>query len=136
MDNKDNGGFSFTYSAKEQTEIKRIREKYSDNGKKEESKMERLLRLDAGVTKKAQTVSLILGIVGVLILGFGMSIIMTDLGSMLGIADGLVMLIGIAIGIVGCIPVALAYPIYELTLKRERKRIAPEILSLTDELMK
>ena len=135
METKNNDGFSYTYSAKEQAEIKQIRKKYTKEDK-EEDKMERLRRLDAGVTQKAQTVSLILGIVGALILGFGMSLIMSDLRAILGARTDLAMPLGILIGLVGGVLACLAYPLYHLIIKRERKKIAPEILRLTDELMK
>lgn len=133
MDNNENNGFKFTYSAREQAELKKIREKYEH---REEDKMERLLRLDRGVAKKAQAVSLIFGIVGALIMGFGMSLAMTELADMLGLSQGMAMSIGIVVGVVGGVLVALAYPIYNLIVKRERKRIAPEIIRLTDELLK
>ena len=46
------------------------------------------------------------------------------------------MIIGICVGIIGIVLVSLAYPVYNRTLKKEREKIAPEILRLTDELMK
>lgn len=133
MEHKESNGFQYTYSAREQEELKRIREKYTDRG---EDKMERLRRLDNGVTGKAQAASLVFGILGALILGFGMSLAMSELGALLGLAEGTAMLIGVAVGVVGGILASLAYPVYNLVLRRERKRIAPEILRLTDELMK
>ena len=135
MEKKTNDGFSYTYSAKEQTEIKKIREKYADK-EPNEDKMERLRRLDTKVTQKAQVISLIPGVVGALILGAGMSLIMSDFGDILGLHKSLAMTFGIVLGLIGCVPIGLAYPIYDLVLKRERKKIAPEILILTDELMK
>ncbi|MBQ2734409.1 MAG: hypothetical protein IJD75_03495 [Clostridia bacterium] len=131
----EQNGFSYIYSAKEQAELKRIREKYI-SPTETENKMERLRRLDASVTKKAQLVSLIFGVMGALILGFGMSMCMTTLGEMLGSHRDMAMVIGIIIGIVGGILISLAYPVYNLIIKLERKKIAPEIIRLTDELMK
>ena len=135
MEQKNNDGFSYTYSASEQAEIRKIREKYSPR-EQEEDKMARLRYLDGRVTQKAQTASLILGILGALILGCGMSLIMSDLGTILTLDPLAAMLVGIPVGVVGGILVALAYPVYHLIVKRERKKIAPEILRLTDELMK
>ena len=63
-----------------------------------------------------------------------MSLIMTEIGALLGTI--LSMAIGLGVGIVGIILVCLAYHVYNFTLKKEREKIAPEILSLTDELMK
>ncbi|MBE6663522.1 MAG: hypothetical protein E7602_03345 [Ruminococcaceae bacterium] len=133
--NQGNGGFTYTYSAKEQLEIKRIREKYTPSTEPED-KMARLRRLDASSTQAAQIVSLALGIVGTLILGFGMSLIMTELSKILGDFQNMAMTIGIVIGILGGAIASLAYPIYTIILKKKRKKIAPEIIRLTDELMK
>ena len=98
--------------------------------------MERLRRLDAKVTQKAQSIALTLGILGALILGSGMSLIMTDLGAALGLSAEAGMLIGIPVGIAGGVLASLAYPIYNLVLRHERQRIAPEIIRLTDDLIK
>lgn len=121
------GTFTYTYSAKQQEEIKRIRKKYSAP---EENKMDQLRRLDQRATQKAQAWAIAVGVIGALILGTGMSLAMTELSSFLG---GTAMFIGIPIGLIGIVLVALAYV---RTLKKERQRIAPEILRLSDELMK
>lgn len=131
MDNSK--AFSYTYSAKEQEEIESIRKKYAAP---EEDKMEQLRRLDAGVTQKATVLSLILGIVGALIFGMGMSLIMSDFSRVLGAYEAFSIPVGIVIGIIGAVLVCLAYPVYRRIAEKERKRIAPEILRLTDELMK
>lgn len=127
MENKE--GFSFTYSAEQQKEIETIRDKYLP---KEADKMEQLRKLHQVPTQKAQAASLAVGIIGTLIMGIGMSLAMTDIGSALG---SLAMVIGIAIGIVGMVLVALAYPIYNRVLQKQREKIAPEILRLSDELL-
>ena len=133
MENKET--FKLTYSAKEQEEIKAIRKKYATR-EQTEDKMAQLRRLDAGVTQKATSVSLVFGVIGALILGMGMSLAMTDIGKIIGLAGGMAMLIGIIIGVVGIVLVSLAYPLYNRIVKKERQKIAPEILRLTDELMK
>ena len=125
--------FKYTYSAKEQDEIKRIRQKYQSQ---EEDSMTRLRKLDASATSKATVIALVLGIVGALILGMGMSLIMTDLAVLLGMTGMTNIIVGIITGVLGVILAALAYPVYCKVLKREREKIAPEILRLTDELMK
>lgn len=132
---KENESFVYTYSAKEQTELRKIRDKYTAP-LRSETKMEQLRRLDAGVAQKATSVSLVLGIIGALILGLGMSLAMTDLGAVFGAEHTAAMFLGVAIGIVGIALVCLAYPIYNRIVKKEREKIAPEILRLTDELMK
>lgn len=137
MDNNnfEENGFVYNYSAKEQAEVKRIREKYM-SAPKAEDKMARLRKLDASVTRTAQIVALIFGIVGAIILGLGMSIIMTDLSEFMGLGNDMAMIVGIIIGIVGVVLVSVAYPIYNVIVKIKRKKIAPEIIRLTDELMK
>ena len=133
--NNENNGFQYTYSAKEQAELKRIRDKYTAPTEVED-KMARLRRLDASVTNTAQAVALVFGVIGTLILGFGMSLIMTDFFEILSIGETMAMVIGIPVGVVGGILAGLAYPIYNAIVKAKRKKLAPEIIRLTDELMK
>ncbi len=129
-------GFQYRYSAKEQAELKRIREKYiADKPAPALSPMEQLRRLDAGVTRKGTVVALVLGIIGTLFMGTGMSLVMTDLKELLGPHRDKALLIGILIGLVGMIGVIVAYPLYQRITARERKKIAPEVLRLADELM-
>ena len=125
--------FKFTYSAKEQEEIKKIRQKYMVQ---EEDRMQRLRKLDAQATGKATVASLVLGIVGSLLMGTGMSLIMTELAGILGMAYMGSIIVGVAFGVVGMILVALAYPVYKKVLKSEREKIAPEVLRLSEELLK
>ncbi|MBQ7132605.1 MAG: hypothetical protein IJO29_08525 [Oscillospiraceae bacterium] len=122
MKNKET--FSYIYSAKEQAEIKRIREKYVFQ---EADKMEQLRRLDASVTQKGTVISLAAGVIGALILGLGMCccLVWTNF-----------IVLGIIVGIIGIIAVCSAYPLYNYVTKIEREKIAPEIIRLTDELMK
>lgn len=119
------GEFEYTYSAPEQEEIKRIREKYIP---KEENKMDQLRRLDAQVTQKGTVVALVVGILSALVLGTGMSCCMVWGGSWF--------IPGIMIGIVGIAGVAAAYPLYVHITAQEKARLAPEILRLTEELLK
>ena len=125
--------FKFTYSANEQEEIKRIRQKYMVQ---EEDGMQRLRRLDAQATGKATMVSLVLGIIGALVMGIGMSLIMTELAGILGMTYMGSIIVGVVCGVVGMILVALAYPVYKKVLKSERDKIAPEVLRLSEKLLK
>ena len=126
-------GFKYTYSAKEQDEIKRIRQKYMVQ---EEDGMTRLRKLDAKANSKATIMSLVLGIIGALVMGTGMSLIMTDLARILGMTAMGGMLVGVIFGLIGMSLAALVYPVYKKILKREREKIAPEILRLSEELLK
>ena len=134
MENREeNVKFTYVYSADQQDEIRKIRQKYQVQ---EEDSMSRIRKLDAAVTQKATVVSLVLGVLGALTMGTGMSLIMTNLGSLLGMYDSVVWIVGIIAGIIGMILVAFAYPVYSKVLKKEREKVAPEILRLTEELMK
>ena len=128
MENKDR--FSFTYSAQQQKEVEAIRKQYLPQ---ETDKMDQLRKLHAIPTQKARAASLTVGIIGALIMGTGMSLAMTEIGAALG---GLAMILGIAVGLVGMVLAALAYPLYNRVLKKQREKIAPEILRLSDELLK
>ena len=120
-----NQSFEYTYSAERQQEIEAIRKKYLP---KEEDKMEQLRRLDRSAAAKGTRTSIILGTVSCLLLGVGMCCCIVWQGALF--VPGI--LIGTA-GIAGC---ALAYPVYARITEKERQRIAPDILRLTEELMK
>lgn len=126
MENKNESEvFSDTYSAKEQEEIERLRKKYMP---KEADKMEQLRRLDRSVTRKGTAVSIVVGIIGALTLGIGLCCAMVWMGQWF--------VPGIVIGLVGIILISLAYPLFTRITQKEREKVAPEILRLTDELMK
>lgn len=122
---KDQEIFTYTYSAVQQAELNRIREKYIPP---KEDKMEQLRKLDAGVTKKGMTISLTNGIIGTLLMGIGMCCAMIGKESWF--------IPGIIIGIIGIAFVTSGYPLYGYVIKSEQIKIAPEILKLADELTK
>lgn len=115
--------FEYTYSAPQQSEVQKIREKYLP---KEVTKLDQLRALDAGVTRRGTAVSLVHGILYSLILGLGMSCCMVWAGSLF--------VPGVVIGCIGLAGVAATYPIYNHIVKQDRDKIAPEILRLTEEL--
>ncbi|MDD6142812.1 MAG: hypothetical protein PUD16_04900 [bacterium] len=117
--------FSYTYSAKQQAEIQEIRKKYLP---KEEDKLTQLRKLDEQPVRKACSVSLTVGIISSLILGFGMSCCM--------VWGGKWFVPGIMVGLIGLAGCAAAYPLYQYVVKKERRKIAPRVIALTDELMK
>ena len=123
--NQEKETFTFTYSAKEQAEIQNIRKKYAVP---EEDKMEQLRKLDASVTRKGTTAALIVGIIGTLLLCIGMCCCM--------VWQSTWFVPGILIGVIGIAVLAAAYPLYNHVTQKEREKIAPEIIRLTDELMK
>lgn len=123
MSSDEKESFEYHYSAKQQEEIRKIREKYIP---REENKMEQLRRLDASATKPGMIAAITLGTISVLILGIGMCCTMLW-------ADWL-FLPGVIIGIVGMVGMVLTYPLYNRITKRRRKELAPEIMRLTEEL--
>lgn len=134
MENKDrNVSFSYVYSAEEQDEIRKIRKKYEFRA---EDPISRIRKLDNSVTQKATAISLVFGVIGVLVMGSGLSFIMTDLGSVIGLSGNIPWVLGMLTGVMGLILVVLAYPMYNNVLKKEREKVASEILELTEELMR
>ncbi|MBQ7344407.1 MAG: hypothetical protein IJW53_06585 [Clostridia bacterium] len=121
MENAQN--FSYSYSAPKNKEIESIRSKYIT---KEETKIERLRRLDKQVSTAGQLESLCTGVIGSLIFGTGMCF---GLDALAG-ADWLTL----AFAIPGALVMLAAYPIYKRMQRRAKRDIVPEILALTDEL--
>ena len=124
MTEHDQEVFHYTYSAIQQQDVMKIRKKYAQP---EETKLEKLRRLDRSATQKGAVSALTVGIIGTLVMGTGMSC------AMVGSAAAFVP--GIVIGCVGIAMVVCAYPLYARITEKQRKKIAPEILKLTDELM-
>lgn len=117
--------FHYVYSADQQDEIKRIREKYCPGDRKED-KMEQLRNLDRSVTSRGTQVSIIMGILGILIFGGGLSWVMVW-GNLFS---------GSVIGITGLCLMGAAYPVFRYMTEKQKEKVAPEILRLTEELMK
>lgn len=123
--NKENA-FVYSYSAQSNKEIERIRSKYLP---KEESKLDKLIRLDKQTEKKGQAVSIALGVLGSLFLGVGMCCAMVwNVGMFM-------MIIGIVIGMLGIGMLGMAYPIYKKLTAIERTKIAEQIIALSNELL-
>ncbi|MCM1148676.1 MAG: hypothetical protein NC319_01135 [Butyricicoccus sp.] len=119
--------FYYAYSASRQQEIRHIREKYAPPTQ-EEDKMEKLRRLDQSVTRPGMIISLTVGIISCLILGVGMCCTMVWAETLF--------IPGIIIGVIGIAGLITAYPIFTGVTKKRREKLAPEIIRLTDELMK
>lgn len=117
--------FNYTYSAKQQEEIRNIRKKYLPQEPKED-KMEQLRRLDQGATKKGTIAAIIVGVIGCLLLGVGMCCTMVWTEQFF--------IPGVVFGIIGIAIVIMAYPLYTRITRKEREKIAPQILQLTDDL--
>lgn len=120
-----NSKFDYTYSSKKQTEIEAIKKKYV---KKENDKLEQLRNLDKSAERPGTIWAIISGIIGTLLLGVGMSCCLVW-GEKFYVP-------GIIVGVCGIVLICIAYPLYKKITKKEREKIAPQILSLSEELLK
>lgn len=122
MAEEDNPSFHYTYSAKQQEEVKRIRQKYLPPT---EDKMAQLRRLDKSAERKGTLIAIGVGLLSTLLFGVGMccTILWTAYFA-----------VGVVIGVLGLGGIALAYPLFVKITRQQRQKIAPEILALTDEL--
>ena len=121
----ENNTFSYNYSATRNKEVESIRRKYMP---KEESKLEKLKKLDLRVQMAGTVESLCFGIVGALVFGIGMCYF---LDVFMGVAwlSALFMIIGSFI----MVP---AYPIYRRIARKTKTELTPEILRLSEEIIK
>lgn len=119
MDNNEK--FEYTYSAKQQAELETIRKKYLPE---EETKMDKLRRLDKSVTRPGTIISIVIGIAGTLIMGLGMCMCL----------EWSQFVWGIILGILGIAILASAYPVFNKITQKQKEKIAPEILRLTEEI--
>lgn len=122
---ENNNKFSYSYSASEAEEIKAIRKKYAPESQPQ-TVLEQIRELDKKAEKTGTVISLTLGILGTLIFGTGMSFIM--------VWGEILFVLGIIAGVIGIGIAIVAYPVYHIVTKREREKIAPIILKLTDNI--
>ena len=111
--------------------VQKIRTQYTE---KENTQLDALKKFDAKVKKPANVFAYIFGSVAAIIMGSGMSLVMTDIGETIGIADA--MIPGVAIGIIGMLMSIINYPVYKKFLASRRKKYAKEIIALSDNIMK
>ena len=110
--------------------VQKIRTQYTE---KQHTELDELKALDAKVKKPANVFGYVWGSVSAIIIGAGMSLVMTDVGSVVGLADA--MIPGIIVGIVGMGMALLTYPMYKGILNARKKKYAPRILALSEQLM-
>ena len=108
----------------------KIRTQYVE---KESTELDALRALDAKVKRPANVLAYVFGSIGAVVMGTGMSLVMTDIGAAIGIAAALVP--GIAIGALGLGMALLTYPIYKKILNLRKKKYGAEILTLSDKIM-
>ena len=111
--------------------VQKIRSQYTE---KESTQLDALRELDAKVKRPANVFAYVFGSIGAMIMGAGMSLVMTDIAETVGIADPMVY--GIIVGIVGLFMAIINYPVYKGILSSRRKKYAAQIVALSDEIMK
>ena len=111
--------------------VQKIRTQYTE---KQHTELDALKALDAKVKRPANVFAYIYGCVSAVIMGAGMSLVMTEIGEVIGLANAMVP--GIAIGVVGMGMALTTYPIYKKILNSRKKKYAPEILKLSEKVMK
>ena len=110
--------------------VQKIRTQYTE---KQYTELDALKALDAKVKKPANVFAYVYGSLSAIVMGAGMSLVMTDIGAMIGLASAMVP--GIAIGVVGLAMALSTYPIYKKILNSRKKKYAPEILALSEKIM-
>lgn len=110
--------------------VQKIRTQYTE---KEHTQLDVLKKLDAKVKKPANVFAYVFGSLSAIIMGSGMSLVMTDIGKTIGMADA--MIPGVVIGIVGMLMAIINYPVYKKFLDSRRKKYSNEIISLSDKIM-
>ncbi len=121
-----NTTFTYRYSAKENEEVRNIRNKYLP---REESKLEELRRLDATVQNSGMIEALCAGIGGALFFGLGLCLAMQVIGN-----STFASALGILLGCIGIAGMIVAYPIYRKVFRKTKSKFVPRIMELTTEL--
>ena len=110
--------------------VQKIRSEYTQ---REPGRLEELKALDKKVKRPANVFAYVFGSIGAVIMGSGMSLVMTDIGAVIGMGD--TMIPGIVIGVAGMAMAIVNYPIYKGILNSRKKKYADIIIALSNELM-
>ena len=111
--------------------VEKIRSQYIQQ---ENTDLDALKALDARVKKPANVFGYVYGSIGAIVMGGGMSLVMTDIGTILGMTETLIP--GIAVGVVGMVMALTTYPIYKKILNSRKKKYAARIMELSDRITK
>ena len=111
--------------------VQKIRTQYTE---KQHTELDALKELDAKVKRPANVFAYTYGSVSAVVMGAGMSLVMTDIGAKIGLTATMVP--GIVIGVIGMGMALSTYPIYKKMLNDRKKKYAPEILKLSEKIMK
>lgn len=110
--------------------VEKIRTKYVE---KKDSSLDELRKLDKKVKAPAEVFAYIFGSISALIMGAGMSLVMTDVANMLGLGDMTVP--GIAVGVVGMVLAIVNYPIYKGILNSRKKKYSEQVIALSNKIL-
>ena len=110
--------------------VQKIRTQYTE---KEHTQLDALKALDIKVKRPVNVFAYIFGSISAIVMGSGMSLVMTDIGTTLGMTETMVP--GIVIGVIGLLMASVNYPIYNKLLASRKKKYAAQILELSDKLM-
>ena len=108
----------------------KIRTQYME---KESTELDALRELDAKVKRPANVFAYTFGSISAVVMGAGMSLVMTDIGATIGMES--TMIPGIVIGLVGMVMALVNYPMYKSILGSRKKKYGPEILKLSEKIM-
>ena len=111
--------------------VQKIRNQYTG---REHTKLDELKALDSKVKRPANIFGYTFGTMGAVVMGSGMSLVMTDIGTILGLEN--TMMPGIVIGVAGMALALVNYPIYKGILSSRRKKYAGEIMRISDKMIK
>ena len=111
--------------------VEKIRSQYTQQ---ENTDLDALKALEARVKKPANVFGYVYGSIGAIVMGSGMSLVMTDIGTILGMTETLIP--GIAVGVVGMVMALTTYPIYKKILNSRKKKYAHQIMELSDRITK
>ena len=111
--------------------VEKIRSQYIQQ---ENTDLDALKALDARVKKPANVFGYVYGSIGAIVIGSGMSLVMTEIGTILGMTETLIP--GIAVGVVGMVMALTTYPIYKKILNSRKKKYAAKIMELSDRITK
>ena len=114
--------------------VQKIRTQYTENQSTQLDALKALKALDAKVKRPANVFGYTYGSVSAIVMGAGMSLVMTDIGAKIGLTSALIP--GIAIGVVGMGMALTTYPIYKKMLNDRKRKYAPQIMALSEEIMK
>lgn len=111
--------------------IEKIRTQYTE---KEVTGLYELKALDKKVKRPANVFAYVFGSISAIIMGSGMSLVMTDISESVGIQNE--MTTGIVIGVIGMLMAIINYPIYKKMLGARREKYADQIITLSDKILK